>query len=155
MGEDVNRRKFVKTASGVSAALGALTKMVRPAQARVLGANDRINLGIVGMGGRGNFLARQFADLAEKQNLQIATVAEVYEKRKRQAAERWKAKGTLDYREIINDKSIDAVVIATPDHWHAPVALQAMNAGKDVYLEKPMTRTVDEAKEVYENSVKT
>jgi predicted dehydrogenase len=155
MGEDVNRRKFVKTAAGVSAALGAFTKMVRPAQARVIGANDRINLGIVGLGGRGNFLARQFADLAEKQNLQIATIAEVYEKRKRQAAERWKAKGTLDYREIINDKSIDAVVIATPDHWHAPVAIQAMNAGKDVYLEKPMTRTVDEAKEVYETSVKT
>ncbi len=156
MAEDhaVNRRDFVKTAVGAGVALGVL-KAAIPARGRIIGANDRINLAIIGVGGRGNYLAREFSGLASKQNLQIVTVCDVYEKRKKTAAERYQCKGTLDYREIINNKEIDAVVIATPDHWHAPMAIQAMNAGKDVYLEKPMTRTVQEAKEVYETSVKT
>jgi predicted dehydrogenase len=156
MSEDkaVNRRDFVKTAVGASVALGVLSS-VRPASARIKGANDRINLAVIGVGGRGSFLAREFGGLAEKQNLQILMVCDTYEKRKKAAAERHKCKGTLDYREIINNKEIDAVVIGTPDHWHAPMAIQAMNAGKDVYLEKPMTHTVEEAKQVYETSVKT
>jgi predicted dehydrogenase len=107
------------------------------------------------VGGRGTFLAREYMGVREKLNLQILTVCDVYEKRKKAAAELCDAKGTLDYREIIGNKEIDAVLIATPDHWHAPIAIQALEAGKDVYLEKPMTRTVDEAKQVYETSVKT
>ncbi len=150
----VNRRDFVKKAAGAGIALGMLNS-VRPAGARIIGANDRINLGVIGMGGRGNFLAPQFVELAESKNLQIMAVCDVYEKRKAAAAEKFKCKGTLDYNEIINNKEIDAVIIATPDHWHAPMAIQAMNAGKDVYLEKPMTRTAEEAKQVYELSVKT
>jgi predicted dehydrogenase len=147
----VNRRDFVK-AVGAGLALGALS---RPASARIMGANDRINLGVIGVGGRGVYLTGMFASLAEKANVQIGSVCDVYVKRTRFAAERYKAKAVADYHEIIADKGIDAVVIATPDHWHAPMAIEAMNAGKDVYLEKPMTRTVDEAKKVYECSVKT
>jgi len=149
-----NRREFVKTAVGAGVAIGVLGT-VRPAHSRVIGANDRINLGIIGVGGRGNYLAREFSSLAEKQNLQILAVCDVYEKRKKAVAERFKCKGTLDYREIIGNEEVDAVVIGTPDHWHAPMAIQAMNAGKDVYLEKPMTRTAEEAKQVYETSLKT
>lgn len=157
MGEDVNRRDFVKTAVGAGVAMGVLNA-ARPASARIIGANDRINLGIIGVGGRGMYLMSQFMAIAKATNgVQIASVCDVYEKRKRVAKERVGAdtKGTLDYQEIIADKSIDAVVIATPDHWHAPIAIAAMKAGKDVYLEKPMTKTVDEAREVYETSVKT
>jgi predicted dehydrogenase len=150
----VNRREFVKTAVGAGVALGVLGA-VSPTRARVIGANGRINLGVIGVGGEGSFLARQFSSMAEKHNLQILAVCDVYEKRKKEAGERYKCKGTLDYREIIGNKEIDGVLIATPDHWHAPIAIQAMNAGKDVYLEKPMTRTVEEAKQVYETSVKT
>jgi len=152
--QDVNRRELIKTAVGAGAAFGMVGKM-QSAGARIIGANDRINLAIIGVGGRGNSLARDFSNLKEKENLQISTVCDVYEKRKKAAADRLQCKGTLDYREIINDKQIDGVIIATPDHWHAPMAIQAMTAGKDVYLEKPMTRTVDEARQVYEASLKT
>ena len=157
MSEDttVHRRDFVKTAMGAGVALGVLSR-VRPAHAKVIGANDRINLGMIGMGGRSRDLVNQFMGIAKADDrLRITDVCDVYEKRKKAAMEKTGAKGHLDYREIIQDKEIDAVVIATPDHWHAPMAIQAMNAGQDVYLEKPMTRTVDEAREVYEVSVKT
>jgi len=149
--ETVNRREFVKAAVGAGAALGAL-RAARPASARVPGANDRINLGFIGVGGRGNALIREFMTI---QGMQIVAVADVWEKRKRLAAERAKCKGHLDYRELIQNKEIDGIVIATPDHWHAPMAIAAMNAGKDVYLEKPMTRTIEEARRVYEASVRT
>ncbi len=150
----LNRREIVKTAVGAGTTLGLLGQP-RPAQARVLGANDRISLAVIGVGGRGNSLARSFAALKDKQNAQIVTVCDVYEKRKRLAAEQHQCKGTLDYREVIADPAVDVVIIATPDHWHAPIAIQAMNAGKDVYLEKPMTRTAEEARLVYQTSVKT
>jgi predicted dehydrogenase len=150
----MTRREVVQTTIAAGSAFQLLYN-AHPVHARVLGANDRINLGMIGVGGRGNSLVRSFSELKEKENVQILTVCDVYEKRKKATAERLQCKGVLDYREIINDPQIDAVVIATPDHWHAPMAIQAMNAGKDVYLEKPMTRTVEEAKLVYEASLKT
>ncbi len=155
MAKDVNRRDFVSRAVGAGVAL-SVVKAVRPARARVLGANERINLGVIGVGGRGRYLIRQFMEVGQKTgDVQIVAVSDVYEKRKRQAAEQAKCDGYLDYRDIINRKDIDGVVIGTPDHWHARMAIEAMNAGKDVYLEKPMTRTADEARQVYETSVKT
>ena len=153
--KSVTRRDFVKTAMGAGVALGVVAA-VRPAHARVAGANDRVNLGFIGCGGRSRDLLNQFSAIGAKDNnVHIVAVCDVYEKRKKAAAEKYKAEGYLDYREIIHRSDIDAVVIATPDHWHAPMAIQAMNAGKDVYLEKPMTRTVEEAREVYQASVKT
>jgi predicted dehydrogenase len=85
----------------------------------------------------------------------VVAVSDVYGKRLRSAKEAANCDGYLDYREIIARKDIDAVIIATPDHWHAQMAIEAMNKGKDVYLEKPMTHTVEEAKKVYETTVKT
>ncbi len=146
----VDRRGFLKTAAGAGAALGAAGKLLaaRPASktGRVIGANDRINLGMVGQGGRGAYLSRQFSAYGDKTNAcKIVAVCDVYEKRKRASAEKYKADGYLDYREVINRPDVDAVVIATPDHWHAKVALEAMDNGKDVYVEKPMTHTIEEA----------
>jgi predicted dehydrogenase len=117
------------------------------ATGKVLGANDRIQVGIIGVGGRGSYLAGQFASIGANTNAcQVAAVADVYEKRKKAAADKFKCEGYLDYREIINRADIDAVVVATPDHWHAAIALEALDHGKDVYLEKPMCHTIDEAR---------
>ncbi len=151
MSDGVNRRDFVRTAVGAGAAL----KLA--AQSRVIGANDRINVGIIGVGVRGGGLLRQLWRMGQADGKQqITAVCDVYEKRKREAKERTGAAlATLDYRELLNSKDVDAVVIATPDHWHAPMAIEAMKKGKDVYLEKPMTHTIEEARQVWRTTVET
>ena len=153
-----DRRDFLKTASTVTAGMGiAKTLSARPAKSagRVLGANDRINIGVVGCGGRGSYVAREFAKAGEKENSQILAVCDVYEKRKKHAADAHKADGYLDYREVLNRNDIDGVLVATPDHWHATIALEAMDRGKDVYLEKPMCHTIDEARRLVDTVKET
>jgi len=146
-----NRRDFLKTVSAggiaLSAANQALAAKASKATGRTIGANDRINVAVVGYGGRGSYVAGQFAKYAEENNgaCRIAAVCDVYEKRKRAGAERYKVNGYLDYRELLAKEEVDAVIVATPDHWHAKIALDAMDAGKDIYLEKPMTHTNEEA----------
>lgn len=153
--QNFDRRDFLKTAAGVGATLGVASnlfgaKAASKGASRTLGANDKINLGMIGQGGRGVYLSRQFTKYAEENNgaCKIVAVCDVYEKRKRKAAELYKCDGYLDYREVIARPDVDAVVIATPDHWHAKIALEAMDAGKDVYCEKPMTHTIEEAKQL-------
>ena len=118
---------------------------------RVIGANDRINVGVVGVGGRGSYVANVFAKVgADTGKCQIVQVCDTYQKRVNVNMERHKAKGTLDWREVVNNKDIDAVIVATPDHWHATVAAEALRMGKDVYCEKPMCHTVDEVNTLIE-----
>jgi predicted dehydrogenase len=128
----------------------AFAKASSKASGRVLGANDRINIGVIGVGGRGSGDAASFAKIgADNNSCQVVAVADCYQKRINTNKERLKIQdGYLDYREIINRKDIDAVVIATPDHWHARIALEAMDHGKDVYLEKPMCHTIEEARQL-------
>ncbi|MEJ7714041.1 MAG: Gfo/Idh/MocA family oxidoreductase [Pyrinomonadaceae bacterium] len=155
----VDRRDFVKTgvSAGVAAGIlgGAVTSAA--AQGSVLGANNKIGLGVIGVGGRGNHLLSWAMEtgLGANTPAQVLAVSDVYTKRLTAAKEKAKCDGYMDYRELIARKDIDAVIIATPDHWHAPMAIEAMNAGKDVYLEKPMTHTVAEAKRIYEVVQKT
>src|SRR5690349_6556787 len=133
----VTRRSFVKTAAGAGIALGAATRTVH---GRILGANDRINIAVIGVGGRGSGLLREAVGIQESSaRVQVLAVADVYEKRKRAAQEVCKGDAYLDYRQILARPDIDGVIVATPDHWHAKIAIEAMNQGKDVYLEKPMT----------------
>jgi predicted dehydrogenase len=149
-----DRRDFLRQAGAVGAALGpvraAFAKASSKSSGRVLGSNDRINIGVIGVGGRGSGDAASFAKIgADNNSCQVIAVADCYQKRINQNKERLKIQdGYLDYREIINRKDIDAVVIATPDHWHARIALEAMDHGKDVYLEKPMCHTIDEARQL-------
>ncbi|MDX2033652.1 MAG: Gfo/Idh/MocA family oxidoreductase [Blastocatellia bacterium] len=153
MSKKTSRRDFVKTGA---AAAGTAAIFHRNVHARIIGANDRINLGFIGVGGRGNSLLRDFTEAAKTQPAQIVAVCDVYRKRLNAAKQRTGAEfATLEFREVTSRKDIDAVVIATPDHWHAPMAIEAMKAGKDVYCEKPMTRTVEEAKKFYEASKAT
>ncbi len=143
-----DRRTFLKSAAALSS-VAPLAFAARPA-GRTIGANDRINVGVIGCGGRGTYVAKQFATAGEKKNARIAMVCDVYQKRVNQNAATHKVPGTLDYREVLNNPEIDAVIVATPDHWHAPIAIAAMEKGKDVYLEKPMCHTIEEAKMLVE-----
>jgi predicted dehydrogenase len=159
--DSVDRRDFLKRAGAAGLALSAAgsafaSRAGKGAQSsgRVIGANDRIQVGVVGVGGRGHYVASQFQRFGDKNNAcQMVAVCDVYEKRKRKAAEQFKCPGYLDYRELIARNDIDAVIVATPDHWHAKIALHAMDHGKDVYLEKPMCHTNEEIKQLV-NTVK-
>lgn len=157
--EPIDRRNFLKSvgATGltVSAAQSAFAaKSSSKMSGRVIGANDRINIGVIGHGNRGTSVTRSFATAGQKDNgCQIVAICDVYEKRKRQAAERYKVPGYLDYREVLAKSDVDAVIIATPDHLHGRIALDAMDQGKDVYVEKPMVHTNEEAHQLV-NTVK-
>src|SRR5882762_8121743 len=118
---------------------GGLTAL---ASTRVLGANDMLRVGVIGAGGRMNDLLNA-ADKAG--GYQIAAVSDVYPPRRDAIKERSKGTATIhaDYRELLQQK-LDAVIIASPDHWHVRMAVDSIAAGKDVYLEKPVTHTIEE-----------
>lgn len=143
------RRNLLKTAAGGSAFL-----LARKASSRTRGANDRINVGCIGLGGRGTYLLKMALHRAdERSDVQIVALCDVYQKRLTAAKELAHGRGhdpkqyTI-HQELLEHKDLDAVIVATPDHWHGPVTLLAMQQGLDVYCEKPMTHTVEEAKEV-------
>jgi predicted dehydrogenase len=152
---DFDRRDFLKSVGATGLTLTAATsalaaKTSSKTSGRVIGANDRINVGVIGCGGRGSYDADAFNAFAQKHNnaCQIVAACDVYEKRKKKVADKYKVKGYLDYRELLNQSDVDAVVIATPDHWHGKIAMDAMDKGKDVYLEKPMVHTNEEARQL-------
>lgn len=146
----IHRRTFVTGAACALAPAVPARSQTAVSARRVVGANDRINVAQIGVGGRGGSLQRLMLRMIEDgQNFKITAVCDVYEKRRRLAQENSKAEfSTLDYREVLARPDVDAVVIATPDHWHGTMALAAIDAGKDVYLEKPMTHTIEEARAV-------
>src|SRR5260370_5314357 len=149
----VGRRDFLRKASAAGLSIGlakaALAARGAKTSGRVVGSNDRINVGVIGVGGRGSYVASMFQKVGDQNNsCQIVAVCDVYEKRKRENAAKFKCEGYLDYREVVGRSDVDAVIVATPDHWHAKVALDAMDHGKDVYLEKPMCHTNEEIKQL-------
>src|SRR5262249_11832443 len=154
--EQSTRRDFLSRSTGFAAATAGLasaagaraaSKALPKINGRVLGANDRINIAFIGNGMQFQTLIRVFQNRKnEKNDVQFAAVCDVWERRLKYAQEQSGAEKTYrDYREVLARPDIDGVVLAVPDHWHHPMASQAMLAGKDVYLEKPMTRTVEEA----------
>jgi len=150
--DKVNRREFLSRAAAGAAVAGLGLWQSAPASGRVLGANDRINIGMIGVGGRGSALVGEILGLAQsgRYKVQIVACCDVWDVRAKANARRCGdfVKTTRDYREVLRMPDVDAVVIATPDHWHAKQSIDAMKAGKDVYCEKPMTLYWDEAKEV-------
>ncbi|HWQ56652.1 MAG TPA: Gfo/Idh/MocA family oxidoreductase [Bryobacteraceae bacterium] len=109
---------------------------------RVMGANDRIQLGLIGCGSRGRHDAGKFL---ETKQAELAAVCDIYGTQM-DAAHKLapQAKDFRDHRKLLEMKQLDAVLIGTPDHWHAEITIDALNAGKDVYVEKPLTRTNEE-----------
>jgi predicted dehydrogenase len=131
MQRSLNRRDLLKTA--------AASALIVPAAsyARIPGANDRINLAVVGCGNRGFYMMNMFQQFPE---VKVTAVCDVFgEKCERAALSANGAAQFADHRKVMERKDVDAVLVATPDHWHAAVSIDAMNAGKDVYVEKPLT----------------
>ena len=121
---------------------GGLTAL---AATRAFGANENLRIGVIGAGGR----MRQLLNSAENSGVpfEIVSVCDVYTPRRDEVKSRASAANATtcgDYKQVLDDKSIDAVIIATPDHWHVRIAAAALAAGKDVYLEKPVTHTLEE-----------
>lgn len=141
----VSRRSFLKSAS-----IGAATMASAPAWARVLGANDRLNVAVIGLGGRGSdLLSLILQHRANKADVEVVALCDVYQKRLNTASQKVPgAKTYTRHQDLLQRSDIDAVFIATPDQWHAPITMAAMESGKDVYVEKPITHTLEEAKVV-------
>ena len=149
---DCSRRNFLQS----TAASGAVAGLLATTAARAGGANQRLRIGVIGAGNRGfNTLTKTLSRLRKAgRQLDLVSVADVYAVHR----QRWvdyvqqqtgvKASSHLDYHDLLQEKDLDAVVIATPDHWHAKITLDALAAGKDVYCEKPMTHTIEEGRQV-------
>jgi predicted dehydrogenase len=146
----LSRRSFIKQTAGGTAALtlgAASLSMNARNYANVSGANDRIHLSVMGVNSRGNALARSFARQA---NCSVAYICDVDQRAIEKCiaavskVQKDPPQGVKDFRRSLDDKQIDALVIAAPDHWHAPAALLACQAGKHVYLEKPCSHSPQE-----------
>ncbi|MBS1787289.1 MAG: Gfo/Idh/MocA family oxidoreductase [Acidobacteria bacterium] len=138
----INRRDFV-SASTASVLLTAASAK------RVLGANNRLRVGIIGCGGlaQGAHIP-SLLSMKDSDNVEIVAVCDVYQKRLDQAAAKTGAKPFKNYHELLDQKDIDYVAIVTPEHWHAKMTLDAADASKHIYCEKPMTWSIDQAKAV-------
>src|SRR6478672_1613185 len=108
---------------------------------------DRVRIGIIGCGARGNHFIDTLLNLP---NAQIMRLCDVYQPSMKKAAEKITPSPQLhtDYRQLLEHKDIDAVFIATPDHWHAQMAIDACNAQRDVYLEKPLADTIENSRSI-------
>jgi predicted dehydrogenase len=167
MSKNVNRRDFLKTGAAGASALA----MSAAAYGRVVGANDRIGVAFLGVGGR----CQQHVDVIlemqkEKKGVEPVAVCDVWDGQVKAGvikgrglyptAERCGLKTTdethvtKEYEKLLGLKEVDVCVVATPDHWHARMSIDALNAGKDVYCEKPMTRTIAEAHAVVDAAKK-
>jgi len=149
------RRKFIKTAALTGAGLTAGFPAIGNS---ILGANSRVNVAAIGVNGRGASLAGTFA---KAKDCRVTAVADVdtraIQKLRKEltAAGHKKPKANQDFRRFLDDRDVDAVMIATPDHWHAPMAIMALEAGKDVYVEKPCSHNPQEGEWLVAKQKKT
>jgi len=172
-------RRDLLTQTGLGAAAGALAASSGAAEAveakqdrrrkakprRAIGPNDRINVAVIGAGSRGSQHLRDLVKKAKNDpKLAVTAVCEIYKRRaddaKRQVTKQKTGKpfdGELydNYERLLDKAECDAVVVATPDHWHAKMSCDAIQAGKDVFVEKPMTHTIDQARALCELATRT
>ena len=142
---ELSRRDLLKAGAATGTMAAAAVTLSNLAAPRVLGANERINLGLIGAGNMGTIHLKALARRAEADNVRCVAVCDVYQKRLTQAVSLTGGEGYLDYRRLLERSDIQAVLIAAPDHWHARMAMDAMDAGKHVFCEKPLTHTVEQA----------
>ncbi len=136
-----SRRDFLLN-TGIAGLAAPLAAQVQPKS-----ANDRVQIALIGAGGMGTEDA--ISSLAQP-GVEIVAVSDVYDGRLTRAKERWGNQlfTSRDYREVLARPEVDAVIIGTPDHWHAQIAVDAMNAGKDVYVEKPMVQKIQDGQKI-------
>ena len=135
----MERREFVRNTAGASA-LTALSA------SRIIGANNRIGLALVGCGGRGRLVG---GFMQKAPDAEFRVMCDVWDERAANASKSMtegRAATARDFRKVLEQKDIDAVLVATPDHWHAAVTVLACQAGKDAYVEKPISRTMREGR---------
>src|SRR5688500_703153 len=138
----MKRRAFLKN---IATSVTALSTMSAFAAERVRGANERVNVALIGCGGRGKFVAKLMRGVP---NVDFIAVCDAYDPRMDEART-WAgphSQAFRDFRKILETKEVEAVLVATPDHWHATPAVLACRAGKDVYLEKPVGHNIREGR---------
>lgn len=137
----MKRRNFLQflTAAGVSSPFLIPSSCLGDDEKAA--ASERVNIGCIGVGGRG---AQVFRMMLSCSNAQVVAVADCYKSRRESISRACGGKGFLDFREILEDSSIDAVTVCTPDHWHVPIALYAARAKKSCYVEKPLGLTLEQ-----------
>ncbi|NMC41979.1 MAG: Gfo/Idh/MocA family oxidoreductase, partial [Bacteroidales bacterium] len=168
------RREFLAKTTAAAAGLALGSKALTASEySRIAGANEKIRVGFIGLGNRGSQLLRLFMSNPDCEIAAFCDVYEPYMTRDRslvepryirelgnqipQMGEKFQnpVKKYSDFRKLLEDKDIDAVVIATPDHWHAIQTIQSIQAGKDVYVEKPLTITIREGRMMVEAQAKS
>lgn len=143
----MNRRKFLsRVAAG--AGVAASSRWTAQSFASITGANERLRIGVIGCGGMANAHMNALLEMRESDNIEITAVCDVYSKRLDEASAKTGGAAIEEYRNLLERDDVDYVLIATPEHWHHKMALDALDAGKHVYVEKPMTHTIEQAKEV-------
>ncbi len=146
MTNDLTRREFLAASAGLALATTAAS------QERIVGANETLGVALIGAGGQGTHHLRK---LVGNKEVRVVAVCDIYKPRLERAREISKAEAHHDYRDLLQRKDVDCVWIATPDHWHSRMAIDAMEAGKDVYCEKPMARYWHEARDFYHVAQRT
>ena len=153
----VSRRDFLKTtgATTLTAVAGSLLATEASAaprapavSPRIIGANDRIRAAVIGLKNMGGGHIKHVLEEMPGANVEVAAICDVWEKARHKAREdaRLGADQVFsDYRRLLDGKDLDAVIVATPDHTHAAISIAAMESGRDLYLQKPMTRRLDDA----------
>ena len=149
MPNKISRRAFSKASTVAALGVSVARPAVSSGSSRILGANDRVRVGHVGVANRGGQLIKAFT---EHDDVEVVALCDVNKTTLAKANERFdgKAQTYADFRKLIDRDDVDAVVIATPDHWHAVQMITACDAGKDVYVEKPMSITIHEGRRMVE-----
>lgn len=143
MDDVVSRREFLKRAGAGAAVAGVALSAAGSTRGQQSPPSERLTLGLIGCGGRGMFLMSAFKTTGQAE---FAAVCDPDTNRMEQARQQAgeKARAYKDFRQLLEQKDIDAVVVATPDHWHAIPTIRACEAGKDVYVEKPLAHNIAE-----------